>query len=65
VLGLWFVLQWLYSSGLAMSDAGSVAYLAHVFGFLVGMLAAIPLLPRRPPYQYQRYRYPYDERYGR
>ena len=63
VLGLWFVLQWLYSSGLAVSEAGSVAYLAHVFGFLVGMLLAIPMLPRRPPYQHQRYRYPYDQRY--
>ncbi|HEY3009410.1 MAG TPA: rhomboid family intramembrane serine protease [Micromonosporaceae bacterium] len=63
VLGLWFVLQWLYSSGLAVSEAGSVAYLAHVFGFLVGMLLAIPMLPRRPPYQHQQYRYPYDQRY--
>jgi membrane associated rhomboid family serine protease len=64
VLGLWFVLQWLYSSGLAVSDAGSVAYLAHVFGFVVGMLAALPMLPRRPPHQYQRYRYPpYDPPY--
>jgi membrane associated rhomboid family serine protease len=59
VLGLWFVLQWLYSSGLAVSDAGAVAYLAHVIGFVVGMLAAVPMLPRRPPYPYQRRR-----RYG-
>jgi membrane associated rhomboid family serine protease len=56
VLGLWFLLQWLYSSGLAVSDAGAVAYLAHVVGFVVGMLAAIPMLPRRPPYPYQRRR---------
>ena len=38
VLGLWFVLQWAYSSGLASDGAGSVAYLAHVIGFLVGVL---------------------------
>jgi len=56
VLGLWFVLQWAYSAGYAVSGAGSVAYLAHVLGFLVGVLAAIPVRvlhrpprPRRPP----------------
>ena len=46
VLGLWFVLQWAYSTGYAGSDAGSVAYLAHVLGFLVGMAAAVPVLLR-------------------
>ncbi|MEJ3742126.1 rhomboid family intramembrane serine protease [Actinomycetes bacterium KLBMP 9797] len=49
VLGLWFVVQWVYSAGYAVSDAGSVAYLAHVAGFLFGMLVAIPLTPRRGP----------------
>ena len=44
VLGSWFVLQWLYSAGYAASGSGSVAYLAHVFGFLAG--AAIGLLVR-------------------
>ncbi|HET6213909.1 MAG TPA: rhomboid family intramembrane serine protease [Micromonosporaceae bacterium] len=49
VLGLWFVLQWVYSAGYAVSGAGSVAYLAHVLGFAVGVLAALPLRgPRRP-----------------
>ncbi len=47
VLGLWFVLQWLYSSGYAV-EAGSVAYLAHIIGFLFGVLMAIPLRGRRP-----------------
>jgi membrane associated rhomboid family serine protease len=56
VLGLWFVLQWVYSAGYAVSAAGSVAYLAHVFGFVFGVLAAIPFLRRRPPYPYQRLR---------
>lgn len=32
VLGLWFALQWAYSTGYAVSEAGSVAYLAHALG---------------------------------
>ncbi|WP_117210020.1 rhomboid family intramembrane serine protease [Allorhizocola rhizosphaerae] len=47
VLGVWFVLQWIYSSGYAV-EAGSVAYLAHIIGFLFGVLMAIPLRGRRP-----------------
>jgi membrane associated rhomboid family serine protease len=54
VLGLWFVLQWFYSAGYATSQAGSIAYLAHVLGFIAGVLAAIPFLKRRPPYPYHR-----------
>jgi membrane associated rhomboid family serine protease len=42
VLGGWFLLQWLYSSGTAVSSGAGVAYLAHVFGFIAG--AAIALL---------------------
>jgi membrane associated rhomboid family serine protease len=38
VLGLWFLLQWGYATGLAAPGAGSVAYLAHVFGFVAGAL---------------------------
>src|SRR5215470_7872724 len=38
VLGLWFLLQWAYSAGVMTSGAGSVAYLAHVVGFLFGAL---------------------------
>jgi membrane associated rhomboid family serine protease len=49
VLGLWFAIQWVYSAGYAVSDAGTVAYLAHVAGFLLGMLLAIPLRSARPP----------------
>ncbi|MGW2519047.1 rhomboid family intramembrane serine protease [Streptomyces sp. NPDC001617] len=49
VLGFWFVLQALYSSGEGVSDAGTVAYAAHVVGFLVGMLLAWPLKPGTPP----------------
>ena len=56
VLGLWFVLQWAYSSGYAVSPGGSVAYLAHVLGFLAGVMAALPLRRRRyrPPQRYVR-----------
>jgi membrane associated rhomboid family serine protease len=41
VLGLWFVLQWAYASGVAVSSAGHVAYLAHVFGFAFGVLVGL------------------------
>ena len=43
VLGLWFVLQWAYSAGIATAGAGSVAYLAHVFGFLAGALVGLAI----------------------
>jgi membrane associated rhomboid family serine protease len=43
VLGFWFVLQAVYSSGAAVSHAGTVAYAAHIVGFIVGMLLAWPL----------------------
>jgi membrane associated rhomboid family serine protease len=46
VLGLWFVIQWVYSVGIAVSEAGSVAYLAHVIGFVAGYLIARPF--RKP-----------------
>ena len=49
VLGFWFVLQAVYSSGAGVSTAGTVAYAAHVAGFLVGMLLAWPLRPGTPP----------------
>jgi len=68
VLGLWFVLQWLYSVGAGVSQAGSVAYLAHVVGFLLGALLALPLRGRSrtpPPTRYMRARWPgpgYDYR---
>jgi membrane associated rhomboid family serine protease len=44
VLGGWFLLQWLYSSGTAVASGAGVAYLAHVFGFLAG--AAIAIIAR-------------------
>ncbi|HCT78515.1 MAG TPA: rhomboid family intramembrane serine protease [Micromonosporaceae bacterium] len=63
VLGMWFALQWIYATGYAVSEAGSVAYLAHVLGFAVGVVVAIPLRiwqsrPKPPPspIQYRRIR---------
>ena len=41
VLGLWFVLQWAYAVG--QPGGSTVAYVAHVFGFLAGMLAGLLL----------------------
>ncbi|MEU3661515.1 rhomboid family intramembrane serine protease [Streptomyces sp. NPDC032940] len=49
VLGLWFVLQAFYSAGQGVSAAGAVAYVAHVVGFVAGMLLAWPLKPGTPP----------------
>jgi membrane associated rhomboid family serine protease len=43
VLGFWFVLQWIYANGTAVSSAGDVAYLAHVVGFVFGALIAFGL----------------------
>jgi len=61
VLGLWFVIQWVYSVGIAVSEAGAVAYLAHVIGFVVGYLIARPFRPpTQPEYRPQRAR-PYGQ----
>jgi membrane associated rhomboid family serine protease len=42
VLGSWFLLQYVYFRGAGLSDAGGVAYGAHVVGFVVGLLLALP-----------------------
>ncbi|MFI1356703.1 rhomboid family intramembrane serine protease [Streptomyces sp. NPDC020898] len=49
VLGFWFVLQAVYSSGEGVSEAGTVAYAAHIVGFLAGMVLAWPLRAGTPP----------------
>jgi membrane associated rhomboid family serine protease len=41
VLGLWFILQWGYAVGQYEHGGGAVAYLAHVFGFVAGMLVGL------------------------
>src|SRR5215470_9701635 len=52
VLGSWFVLQWVYSAGYATSGAGSVAYLAHIFGFLAGLVIGLLVRAGSPPPSY-------------
>jgi membrane associated rhomboid family serine protease len=52
VLGSWFVLQWLYFQGAATAQGAGVAYLAHVVGFVAGVVLVIflcGLRTRRPP----------------
>lgn len=53
VLGSWFLLQWLYFQGAGVSGQTGVAYLAHVAGFIVGMIGVVLLgglrTPRQPP----------------
>jgi membrane associated rhomboid family serine protease len=45
VLGGWFLLQWLYSSGTAVTEGAGVAYLAHVVGFVTGVIVAVLARP--------------------
>jgi len=40
VLGGWFLLQWLYSTGSTLASGAGVAYLAHVYGFAAGLVIA-------------------------
>ncbi|MEU4149362.1 rhomboid family intramembrane serine protease [Streptomyces sp. NPDC026659] len=50
VLGFWFGLQAVYSSGQGVeAGSGTVAYAAHVVGFVAGMLLAWPLKAGTPP----------------
>jgi rhomboid family protein len=57
VLGLWFVLQWVYSAGFVSGGAGSVAYVAHVLGFITGAVIGLILRasggPRAPTAAYR------------
>lgn len=59
VLGSWFILQWAYSAGYGAAGAGSVAYLAHVFGFVAGALIGLAVRAASPPPVY-----PAHPRYG-
>ena len=51
VLGLYFVLQAFYASGAGVAGGGTVAYLVHVVGFLLGVavVAAFGRRLRPPP----------------
>ena len=48
VLGMWFVLQ-LFSGVLSLGgpDVGGVAFWAHIGGFVIGVLMALPFIPKR------------------
>jgi membrane associated rhomboid family serine protease len=48
VLGSWFLLQWVYAQGAALTPGSGVAYLAHVAGFLAGLVYALVAAPRSP-----------------
>jgi membrane associated rhomboid family serine protease len=48
VLGSWFALQWWYSSGGPISEGGGVAYLAHVAGFVAGVVTGLVIRPKPP-----------------
>jgi membrane associated rhomboid family serine protease len=61
VLGGWFLLQYVYSSGTAVAAGAGVAYLAHVFGFVAG--AAIALVAR-PALTRVTYDHRWDARRG-
>ena len=52
---LWFAIQFLSgvsSLGSSAAAAGGVAWWAHIGGFVLGILLALPKRPRRPNYYY-------------
>jgi rhomboid family protein len=64
VLGSWFVLQYIYAQGASVGAGAGVAYLAHVVGFIAGMVLIILLgglaqSRRPPPPTWQRWQGPY------
>jgi membrane associated rhomboid family serine protease len=46
VLGGWFLLQWAYASGFGLASGSDVAYMAHVAGFVVGVILVLPWVDR-------------------
>jgi len=48
VLGAWFGLQWYYSRGGTITEGGAVAYLAHVAGFVAGVVTGLWVRRRTP-----------------
>jgi len=49
VLGLWFLLQVFQQAGSVSGAASGVAYMAHIGGFIAGMLLLLLFRPRRAP----------------
>jgi len=58
VLGLWFVLQVFQQVGSVAGEAGGVAYMAHIGGFVAGMILLLIFRPRPRPQR--RVVLPYD-----
>ncbi len=48
VLGLWFVMQFLYSA-MTTGQSGGVAYWAHIGGFVAGAILIIPFRNKEFP----------------
>jgi membrane associated rhomboid family serine protease len=59
VLVFWFVLQAVYAEGAGLGGGGGVAYLVHVFGFVLGALVGLLYRPRNRPRPPQPYQYGY------
>ncbi|HZC99870.1 MAG TPA: rhomboid family intramembrane serine protease [Actinomycetes bacterium] len=65
VLGSWFLLQWFYTTAASVGSGAGVAYLAHVVGFIAGMVLVVLFgglggQRRRPPpssWEYRQSRY--------
>lgn len=55
VLGSWFALQYFYSRGAAMTAGSGVAYLAHVAGFVFGVLVLLVMRRRLAPRRFATY----------
>jgi membrane associated rhomboid family serine protease len=53
-LGIWFLMQFLFSISSIRGTGGGVAYLAHVGGFVVGLLWALPFkFKQKKHYEYK------------
>ena len=48
VLGVYIAFQFVYVSGQAQEGEGSVAYWAHIVGFMAGLVLILPFLAGRP-----------------
>ena len=52
-LGIWFLMQFLFGISSMRASGGGVAYLAHIGGFLVGLLWAVPYKFKRKKELYE------------
>jgi membrane associated rhomboid family serine protease len=54
-LGIWFLFQFLFGVSSIGGRGGGVAYFAHIGGFIIGLLLALPFRKKRKNYEYQIY----------